>query len=118
MVVAVPGQLVQGDAPNVEIGVPGVERTHDFVATGIRLEPAQAVVLDVVDGLQKQKGDDADRHCEEQPRHAEQRMDAQQVGGLNEVVPEHVVLDREEGLALPLEQVALDPPCARVLAGD
>lgn len=65
VVVTVPGQFVQRDAANVEVGIPRMVRADDFVAAGSRLEPAQSVVLDVVDALEEEEGDHPHRHGKE-----------------------------------------------------
>ena len=93
-------------------------RADDLVPAGVLLEAAQPIVFDVVDTLQKQKGDDPDGQGEGESLHAEQGEDCEEVGRLDEVVPQHVILHGEKGLALALEQLHLQLPGAHILPGD
>ena len=75
-------------------------------------------IAGVVDALQEEEGNDTNCDCEEKPCPTEEEVYPEEVSGLDEVVPKHVVLDREEGLSLALEQVKLNLPCADILSGD
>ena len=91
VVVAVSCELIQRDSADVEVGIPRVVRADNLIASRLRLEAAQAIVLDVVDALEKEEGDDPDRCGEQQPRRAEHQIHDEQIRRLDEVVPQHVV---------------------------
>ena len=117
VVIAVACQFVQHDSANVGVGIPGVVGLHALVAAGVEFLAQQTVVFDVVDALEEQEGDDP---CAKGTQHdvpGEQEPHGPQISRLNEVVPEHVVLGREERQLLALEQLGLKSPGVEILLG-
>ena len=51
MVIAVTGQFIQGDAPNIEVRIPGVMRLDAFIPARRCFHSPQSIVLDVIDAF-------------------------------------------------------------------
>ena len=117
VVVTVASEFVQHDPANVGIGIPGVVGLHPFVSTRFKLVPQQSIVLDVIDAFQEQKGDHT---CPDRTQHGlegKQEPHCAQISRLDEVVPEHVVFDREERPPLTLQKLHLKAPSVHILLG-
>ena len=59
VMIAVASQLIERNAPNIEVGIPRVMRLNPFIPAGLRFVSLQAVVFDVIDAFQKQEGNDS-----------------------------------------------------------